>query len=273
MSLAARIVVHGATGRMGQALLRLLTEGSYGDALCLHAALARPGHPLLGKDIGGRADGHASVLFSDDIGAALNDATGVIDFSQPAALTSLMQACIEHRVPLVTGTTGLDADIQRALDKLAAHVPVVVAPNTSLGVHVLQHLAKEALRLLGPGFDAEIVEMHHRRKVDAPSGTALALAQCVAEQKKQALDSVMRTGREGQTGARSADEIGVMALRGGNVIGEHTLFLTSDYERLELTHRAQDRSLFAAGALRAMQWLLSTKPAPKIYGMGDVLLS
>ncbi|MCA9582431.1 MAG: 4-hydroxy-tetrahydrodipicolinate reductase, partial [Myxococcales bacterium] len=172
------------------------------------------------------------------------------------------------KTALVVGTTGLDDGAHRALQDAASVVPVVFAPNFSVGVNVLFHLAREATRLLGSDYDAEIVEMHHRHKVDAPSGTAVRLADVVREAKGVGNDALVY-GRQGQVGARKADEIGVMTLRGGDVIGDHSLILAGEGERLELGHRAGDRGLFARGAVRAALWTRGQEPG--FFGMEHVL--
>jgi 4-hydroxy-tetrahydrodipicolinate reductase len=256
-----RVSVCGATGRMGRTVIRLVGEA--GD-LELVGACAGSGDPGIGEDAGSLAGGGRSgVAITDDMASALLGAQVVIDFSQPAALEQLARLVARQGVPLVSGTTGLiDASL---LDTAAARVPVLWAANMSLGIQVLSELAAEAARRLGPGFDIEISEMHHRSKVDAPSGTGLRLAEAVQEVRN--LHAV--TGRSGIVGARKPDEIGVLAFRGGDVIGDHTVHLLGPGERLELTHRATNRDLFAQGALRAARWLV--KQSPGRYSLRDVL--
>lgn len=249
-----RLAIHGAKGRMGHALLRAIGES---DDLALAAALDREA---------GHTDG--GVVVKHDL-AAIASADVVIDFSHRDATKGVAEACAHFGKPLVVGTTGLGADAIAALDALGAKQRVVLAPNTSVGVTVLFHLAKEAARLLGEDFDAEIVEVHHGKKVDAPSGTALRLAEAVAEGK--ALDaSAFVHGRSGMVGARPKKEIGIHAVRAGDVVGEHTLMLAGPAERIELVHRAHDRSLFARGALRAARWVATPGPAGR-YDMRAVL--
>ncbi len=236
------IAVHGATGRMGRAIVRALRD----DASFAIAA-----------------------LFDRGASKRLEHVDVVIDFSTPEATAAMARECLRSKTKMVIGTTGLDASAHEAIDALARVAPVIVAPNTSVGVTVLLHLAAEAARLLGSEFDAEIVEMHHKKKIDAPSGTALAMASQVA--KAKGLDeSAFVHGRSGKVGARPAEQIGIVALRGGDVVGDHTLVLAGPGERIELTHRAHDRSLFALGALRAARWL-SACETPGRYGMRDVL--
>jgi len=170
---------------------------------------------------------------------------------------------------MVIGTTGLDSDTRAALERAAERVPIVFAPNYSQGVNALYFLAARAAELLGPGFDAEIVEIHHKRKVDSPSGTAVRLSEVVAAAKRLDPERAVTHGRSGHVGARPLEEVGVMALRGGDVVGEHTLYLVGEGERIELTHRATDRSIFARGAVRAAHWVVG-RPAG-LYDMADVM--
>jgi 4-hydroxy-tetrahydrodipicolinate reductase len=230
----------------------------------LVGACASSGDPALGEDAGTLAGGaRAGVAITDDLASALLGAQVVIDFSLPQALEQLARLAARQGVALVSGTTGL-RDLT-LLDTAAARVPVLWAANMSLGVQVLAELAAEAARRLGAGFDIEISEMHHRNKVDAPSGTALRLAEAVRE----ARDLRTVTGRQGIVGARGSDEIGVLAFRGGDVIGDHTVPLLGPGERLELTHRATSRDLFAQGALRAARWLVTQRPGR--YSLKDLL--
>jgi 4-hydroxy-tetrahydrodipicolinate reductase len=180
-----------------------------------------------------------------------------------------MSACARKRVAAVIGTTGLDDGCERAIDELAKVAPVIVAPNFSVGVNVFWHIARVAVELLGPDFDIEIVEMHHRKKVDAPSGTALRLLDAVAKGRGVDPKKTAIYGRSGEMGARTNEEIGVLALRGGDVVGEHTLILAGPGERVEMTHRAHTREIFAHGAIRAAHWIVGQKPGR--YHMGDVL--
>lgn len=247
--------MHGACGRMGRTILAAIRESEDLEAV---AAIDR----ALGASIEG-------IAVSGSL-AAIADADVVIDFSHQGATRALAEECAARGKRLVVGTTGLDEAALAALDALAKHVAVVVAPNTSVGVTVLFHLASEAARLLGEEFDAEIVEVHHKKKLDAPSGTALRLAEAVAEGKGLGRESFIH-GRSGMVGARPQKEIGIHAVRAGDVIGEHTLTLAGPAERIELVHRAHDRALFARGALRAARWLASSGSAPGRYDMRDVL--
>jgi 4-hydroxy-tetrahydrodipicolinate reductase len=264
--MALKVAIHGAAGRMGRALVQLIAES---PDLRLASAIDAVGSPHLGKDAGELAGvGELGVAVSAGLEAGLAAADVVIDFSLPAALAGLLAAVEAQHKPLVVATTGLLPEQWSAVDALAKRVPLIAAPNYSTGVAVLYHLAEQAARLL-PEFDLEIVEMHHRHKVDAPSGTALGLAEAAARGRDWDARKQSVYGREGRPGARPQREIGVMTLRGGDVIGDHTLVMAGDGERLELSHKATSRVLFARGALRAARWLVG-KPAGR-YGMSDVL--
>jgi 4-hydroxy-tetrahydrodipicolinate reductase len=208
-----------------------------------------------------------------DQGDALETAIGgcevVIDFSAPEATLRLVPSAAERGCALVIGTTGLDARADEAIARAATRVPIMRSANMSLGVNLLLGLVAETARALGGAFDVEVVELHHRQKKDAPSGTALALARAAAGALGRELDSVGRYGREGQPGARTPDEIGVLAVRGGDIVGEHTVYFCGLGERLELTHRASSRETFARGAVRAATWVHGR--APGLYDMRDVL--
>jgi len=256
-----KVAVMGAAGRMGGAVIRVLAES---DGLDLLAAIDRSGEGDAGLHAG---VGSLGVAFTEDV-RAIDGSEVVIDFSLPEAAEALFVQCAESKTPVVTGTTNLSDEANAALERLAKRVPVVQAPNFSQGVTLLFDLAARAAKLAGPAFDAEIVEMHHRYKVDAPSGTAKRLAEVVAEAKELGSDPFVH-GRSGHTGARTDSEVGVMTLRGGDVVGEHTLFLAGAGERLELTHRATDRTIFARGAVRAARWV--TGQAPGRYDMKAVM--
>jgi 4-hydroxy-tetrahydrodipicolinate reductase len=258
-----RLAIHGVTGRMGQAVTRIAAS----EGVSIVGAIASPGSAGLGRDAGEIAGaGQVGVLVSADAGSGLLGADVVIDFSQPAALPHLLKLATHHKIAVVSGTTRLDAMSERLLDQAAKIVPVLWAANTSLGVQVLAELVTLAVQKLGLGFDVEIVETHHRAKIDSPSGTAERLRAAVEEARGE-LTRV--PGREGNVGPRKSDEIGVLAVRGGDVIGDHTIHLLGQGERLELTHRATNRDLFARGALRAARFLHG-KPAGR-YTMADVL--
>ena len=255
-----RVVVTGVGGRMGGTLVRLISR-TPGLVAC--GGTERAGSPLLGKDGGG-------FTVEEDLGRAIREGRGqvVVDFTSPEAGAAHARACVEAGAALVIGTTGLDAGAKAELSRAAEKVPVVQSPNMSVGVNVMFKVAAELARLLGPGYDAEIVETHHRMKKDAPSGTALKLAEEVAAALGRDGQS-FRFERHGQLGERPPREIGIQALRGGDVVGEHTVFFLGDGERLELTHRASSRDQFALGALRAASWAAGRTPG--LYDMADVL--
>jgi 4-hydroxy-tetrahydrodipicolinate reductase len=246
-------------------LVRALREA---PGLRLGAALASAGSRGLAKDAAG--EGPASgVLVTADIAEALNGADVALDFSTAAAVAAHAAACAERGVPFLVGATGLDAPTRRLLEAAAQRVAVLIAPNTSVGVAVLTRLAAAAARWLGPDYDAEISEAHHRLKRDAPSGTALALAEAVAGARGQALAGAAVYERHGDTGPRPPQSIGFAVVRAGDIVGEHTVLFAGEGERIEITHRAGDRMIFARGALRAAHWLAGRGPG--LYGMGDVL--
>lgn len=260
-----RVAIHGAAGRLGLAIVRVLREE---PGFELVAALGRGA--ALGKDVGLLAGIEAlSVLVSDDVERAVEACDVVIDTSHPSASVPLFDRLGSHRRPVVIATTGFEAEGLRAIEALGNEVPLVFAPSYGQGVTMLFHLAARAAKLLGNGFDAEIVEMHHRLKVDAPSGTAVELAEIVAEARGGSYAETALHGRWGQVGARSADEIGVLALRGGDVVGEHTLVFAGLGERLELVHRATDRHVFARGAVRAARFVVGQGAG--VYDMFDVM--
>ena len=256
-----RVAVSGATGATGRLVVQQI-DLHPGLRLC--GALAAPTDPALGQSIA------PGVQVNDDARMALRDAQLLIDFSAIPAVESWLPAVEARPLPLVVGTTGLPQALRTRLTQLASAAPVLLAPNMSIGVQILRQLVRQAAGAVGPGWDAEIVEIHHRRKVDAPSGTALALAEDIARAAQRGTDAI-RSGRSGATGARPDDEIGVQAVRGGDVVGEHTVMFLGTGERIELIHRATDRSTFAAGAVRAAHWLLEPGRRAGLYGMEDVL--
>jgi 4-hydroxy-tetrahydrodipicolinate reductase len=263
--MSLKVAVHGASGRMGRTIVQLVHESS---DLTLHAAIDAEGSPALGRDAGELSGvSKLGVPVTDKIDA-LAGADVVIDFSLPRALPRLFEALARQPVALILATTGLDETLNAGLAQLAERIPLVAAPNYSTGVAVLYHLAQQAAALLSE-FDMEILEMHHRHKVDAPSGTALGLLDAAAKGRAQNGRESAVFGRQGHPGARTDREIGVMTLRGGDVIGDHTLILAGPGERLELSHRATNRGLFAQGALRAARYVAG-KPAGR-YTMAQVL--
>jgi 4-hydroxy-tetrahydrodipicolinate reductase len=240
----AKVIITGAKGRMGQALIACAKNFS---SLELVAALGR----------------------NDPLDAVIDRADVVIDFSLPHATPGFLALCQNHRKAIVVGTTGHTPAEKASIIQAAAAIPVVLASNFSTGVNTLFWLTRKAAEILGTDFDLEVVEMHHRLKKDAPSGTAKSLAEILADVRHQQLDQVARHGRVGLVGARQPSEIGIHSLRGGDVVGDHTVVFANAGERLELTHKASSRDTFANGALRAAQWLASQKPG--LYDMQDVL--
>jgi len=261
-----RIAVAGAGGRMGRAILRAIAEA---PAVQLTAALVSPGSAVLHSDAGVLAGcGTMGVTATADPAAALRGADAVIDFSKPAASVALAELAASLKVAAVIGTTGFSGDEERRIEAAARRTAIVKSGNMSLGVTLLSSLVQQAAKSL-PGFDIEIVEMHHRMKADAPSGTALLLGKAVAEGRQVSLDDVRTDARKGLTGPRANGSIGFASLRGGTVVGEHAVIFAGPHERLTLSHVAEDRSIFARGALAAARWAHG-KPAG-LYSMRDVL--
>ena len=236
------VLINGSKGRMGQAL----------------SAVAKD----LGITVGGAVD------LGDNPAAIVQNCDVILDFSFHGATRSLLELAVARRKPVVVGTTGHPASEKKELRQLAAQVPCVWAGNFSVGVNLLFALTRRAARVLGAGYDAEVVEMHHRFKKDAPSGTAARLLEIILEERK--LDAAaLRHGRQGLTGERQPTEVGIHSLRGGDVVGDHTVVFAALGERVELTHKASDRAIFARGALRAAQWVIAQPPG--VYDMQDVL--
>jgi 4-hydroxy-tetrahydrodipicolinate reductase len=268
--MAVRIAVAGAGGRMGQALI----EATLSDpALKLGAAFDLPGSASAGRDAGERFGVAAGVIVGTDVDAALRAADVLIDFTRPEGTLAHLAACSRHATGAVVGTTGLTSLQQAELAGFAKTVPIVFAPNMSVGVNVLLALVESAAQRLGPAFDIEIVEMHHRHKVDAPSGTALALGEAAARGAGSTLAESADYARHGITGERKRGAIGFASLRGGDVVGEHAVIFAGAGERIELVHKASSRQNFAAGALRAAAFVAECRTAgrPGLFDMRDVL--
>ncbi len=261
-----KVAIAGAGGRMGQALLEaILAEPD----VALVGALDMAGSPVLGRDAGERLGRSTGVVVGADIALAVAEADVLLDFTRPEGTLAHLRACERARVAAVVGTTGLTATDRRALSEMAASIPIVFAPNMSVGVTVLLRLVEQAAQLLGEGYDVEIVEMHHRHKVDAPSGTALQLGAAVAQALGRDLKSNAVFGREGVTGERPRDAIGFATVRGGDVVGDHSVIFAGSGERLELTHKAGSRLNFARGALRAARFV-AAKRAQGLSGLFDM---
>ncbi len=262
-----RLVVVGAAGRMGQMLVKTIaaTEGAV-----LSGALERPGSAALGRDAGELAGlGLLGVPVTDDPLVALLQADGVIDFTAPAATVEMAALAAQARIVHVVGTTGMSEDDLARLEAAARHAVIVRSGNMSLGVNLLAGLVEKVAKTLGIDWDIEILEMHHRMKVDAPSGTALLLGEAAAKGRAIALADHSVRSRDGHTGARKAGDIGFATLRGGTVVGDHSVIFAGAGERIELIHRAEDRGIFARGAVQAALWGQGRKPG--LYSMADVL--
>ncbi len=238
-----KVIIIGANGRMGKALVKLAENAPFQ----LVDAIDR----------------------KDDPARKIAECDAIIEFSHHQISPQIAELAVKHRKALVVGTTGHTADEKAALKKAAEQIPLVFAANFSVGVNLLFYLTRKAATILGTDYDEEIFELHHRNKIDAPSGTAKRLGEILAEVKKSDYDSLIRNGRTGETGQRTKEEIGMHAFRGGDIIGEHTVFFAGIGERVELTHRASSRNTFASGALRAAAW--ATQQKPGLYSMQDVL--
>jgi 4-hydroxy-tetrahydrodipicolinate reductase len=241
--------------------------------LTLAAALEMAGSPLLGHDAGEHCGQTTGVTIGADVAAALRAADVLIDFTRPAATVAHVKACAGAGIGVVVGTTGLSETDRQALTEAGRTIPLVYAPNMSVGVSVLLKLVALAAQRLGDGYDVEIVEMHHRHKIDAPSGTALQLGEAVAAALGRDLKADGVFARDGVVGERRAGSIGFASLRGGDVIGDHTVIFAGSGERVELAHKASSRATFAQGALRAARFVAARRAAksPGVYGMRDVL--
>lgn len=241
-----KILITGCQGRMGQTVMDCINQDPDTDVAA-------------GIDLG------------DSLPDAISRCDSVIDFTLPSFTGELVSACLENRKALVMGTTGHDHELLEIIREASQTIPVVHAPNFSVGVNALFWLTQKTAEILGTGFDLEVVEMHHRHKKDAPSGTARRLAEILAEVRNLSYDRDCRHGRFGEVGARTQDEIGVHALRGGDVVGDHSVIFANDGERVELTHKASSRSAFANGAIRAAKWLQSEGHSSGLFDMQDVL--
>ncbi|MGD9843979.1 MAG: 4-hydroxy-tetrahydrodipicolinate reductase [Variibacter sp.] len=262
-----RLIVAGAGGRMGRALVKAISDM---PALRVAGALEQRGSPLIGQDAGVLAGLPPSgVALTDDARALAAQADGIVDFTVPASTLALLDVAAEAGLVHVIGTTGIDAAGEAAIRKAAARARIVKSGNMSLGVNLLAALVKRAAAMLDEDFDIEVLEMHHNKKVDAPSGTALLLGRAAAEGRGIDLDQRAVRSRDGHTGARESGDIGFATLRGGTVVGEHSVIFAGPAERIEFVHKAEDRMLFARGALKAALWARDQKPG--LYAMADVL--
>lgn len=261
-----RVVIAGAAGRMGKSLLEAVAAA---PDMRLAGALDRAGSPCLGRDAGELIGASLDVAVGEDVGVALRDADVLIDFTRPEATLAHLAHCRARGVGLIIGTTGFDAAGKAAIEAAARDIPLVFAPNMSVGVNLALKLLDMAARVLDEGFDIEIVEAHHRHKVDAPSGTALRMGEVVAAASGRDLAACAVYGREGVTGERDPRTVGFATVRGGDIVGDHTVMFAGIGERLEITHKASSRMTFALGALRAARFLAERKSG--LYDMQDVL--
>jgi 4-hydroxy-tetrahydrodipicolinate reductase len=262
-----KVGIVGAGGRMGRLLVQLAHEA---EGMTVAAASELPNSPLLHRDAGDLAGiGPIGVVVGDSAEAVFEAADIVIEFSVPQATADHAALAAKHGASYVTGTTGLDPAQEAALAEAGKTVPVLYAPNMSVAVNLFMSLVQQVAGVLGPDYDIEILELHHKYKIDAPSGTAVGLGKAAAKGRGVDLDDVAIWSREGDTGVRPDGAIGFAALRGADVVGEHTVMFASAGERMEFTHRCTDRSLFARGAIRGAQWI--SDKSPGLYAMADVL--
>ena len=262
-----KLIVVGAAGRMGRTLTRIVSESA---GVTVAGAIEREGAPEIGKDIGLIAGvGELGVTVTTDPLPLFAKAEGVLDFTVPAATVAFAEIAAQARIAHIIGTTGLSADDDAKIAAAARHAAIVKSGNMSLGVNLLAVLVRQAAQALDPDFDIEVLEMHHRAKVDAPSGTALMLGRAAAAGREIALEEHSVRARDGQTGPRKRGDIGFATLRGGSVVGEHSVIFAGAAETITLSHRATDRALFARGAVKAALWARDRKPG--LYSMADVL--
>ena len=263
---AQQIVIAGSGGRMGRTLLEAVNQS---PEFRLQAALERADSPFLGRDAGEAIGAPNGVRISADIDASLRGADVIVDFTRPEGTLHHLEACLRHRVRMVIGTTGFDAEQRQRIAVASKSIPIVMAPNMSIGVNLVFRLLETAAKVLSDGYDVEIVEAHHRHKVDAPSGTALRMGELIAQALGRDLTSCAVYGREGITGERKASTIGFATVRGGDIVGDHTVLFAGAGERVEIAHKASSRATFALGALRAARFLADKKAG--LFDMQDVL--
>lgn len=262
-----KVTVTGAAGRVGGRLIALIKESA---SMTLAGAVECKGHVAVGEDAGETAGcGHYGVKIIDDLSAVLPHTEVVIDFTAPSATLQHVRLAAQHRRAVVVGTTGLSAQDIAELRMLAGQIPCVLSPNMSVGINVLFKMIAEMAKALGDEYDLEVIEAHHRLKKDAPSGTALKMAEVLAKAVNRDLDRVGVYARKGLIGERKPGEIGIQTIRAGDIIGDHTVLFGGMGERIEVTHRVQNRDTFARGALRAARWVI--KQPPGLYDMLDVL--
>jgi 4-hydroxy-tetrahydrodipicolinate reductase len=262
-----KVIVAGAAGRMGSRLVSLVRDST---ALTLAGAIEGAGHHLLGEDAGETAGaGRAGVAITDDLSTLMERGEVVIDFSSPEATLQHLRTVAHHRRAMVIGTTGFSTAELDEVTMLARQVPCVCSPNMSVGVNLIYKVIGEMAKTLGDDYDIEVIEAHHRLKKDAPSGTALKIAEVLARSVNRDLNQVGVYARKGLIGERKKGEIGIQSVRAGDIVGDHTILFGGMGERIEVTHRASSRDTFARGALRAARWVV--RQPPGLYDMMDVL--
>lgn len=266
MSDAIRYAIAGSAGRMGRTLIEAVTQDA---GAVLAAALEHEASPFLGKDAGEFVGAPCGIQVESDIATALGKADVLIDFTRPEGSLRHLEACRNNGVHMVIGTTGFTAAGKQAIEAASREIPIVFAPNMAVGVNAVFKLLDVAARILSEGYDVEVIEAHHRHKVDAPSGTALRMGEVVAAALGRDLAECAVYGREGHTGERPATQIGFSTIRGGDVVGDHTVLFAGTGERIEITHRSASRMSYALGALRAARYIRGRKSG--LYDMQDVL--
>jgi 4-hydroxy-tetrahydrodipicolinate reductase len=261
-----KIAVCGAAGRMGGRIIAAVHEAG----LQLSGALERPGHSMVGMDAGMIAGvGSLGVAISDDLNAVVEGCDVLIDFTTPKVSLKNLEVCALKKKSIVIGSTGFTPEERTLAAELAREIPAVLAPNMSVGVNVCFKILKDVAKTLGDDFDVEIVELHHNKKKDSPSGTAVRMGEVVAEALGRDYNKVANYHREGICGERTREEIGMQTVRGGDIVGEHTVYFIGMGERIEISHRAMTRDMFSRGSVRAAQWVVGK--APGLYDMQDVL--
>ena len=260
------IAIAGSAGRMGRALIEAISQA---PDMRLAAALERPGSALIGKDAGELVGAPCGVLISDDMDAGLKAADVLIDFTRPEGTLVHLALCRQHKTNIIIGTTGFTPEQKQQIQNASLDIGIVFAPNMSVGVNIVFKLLEQAAKVLAEDYDIEIIEAHHRHKVDAPSGTALRMGEVVAEASGRKLADCAVYAREGVTGERPAASIGFATVRGGDIVGDHTVLFAGIGERVEISHKASSRATFSMGALRAARYLAGKRSG--LYDMQDVL--
>jgi 4-hydroxy-tetrahydrodipicolinate reductase len=261
-----RYAIAGSSGRMGRTLIEAVQQD---EGAVLSAALEHASSPFLGKDAGELVGAPCGVIIGADLDAALAVSDCLIDFTRPEGTLLHLEACRRHRVSLVIGTTGFSAQGREEIEAASREVPIVFAPNMAVGVNAVFRLLDVAARILNEGYDVEVIEAHHRHKVDAPSGTALRMGEVVAAALGRSLSDCAVYGREGHTGERPSTQIGFSTIRGGDIVGDHTVLFAGGGERIEITHKSASRAPYAQGALRAGRFMSGR--AQGLFDMQDVL--